>query len=104
MKVIRLSIVALVLMFSAQFASAQVRVGANIHIGYNTPRRVVYAPAPVYYQPQPVYYERPVYVNRPVYYRNGYRRVVYRRPVYRQHYKVYPGRGHGWGRGHGRRW
>ena len=107
MKFIKFSIIALVLTVSAQFAKAQVRVGATIHIGYQ-PRTVVY---PAYYEePAPVYYERPVYVNR-VYYRPGYRRAYYRpqyrRVVYREHY--YEGRGHGrghgngWGRG-GRRW
>jgi hypothetical protein len=107
MKLIKFSVIALVLTVSAQFAKAQVRVGATIHIGYQ-PRTVVY---PAYYEePAPVYYERPVYVNR-VYYRPGYRRAYYRpqyrRVVYREHY--YEGRGHGrghgngWGRG-GRRW
>jgi hypothetical protein len=107
MKFIKFSIIALVLTVSAQFAKAQVRVGATIHIGYQ-PRTVVY---PAYYEePAPVYYEQPVYVNR-VYYRPGYRRAYYRpqyrRVVYREHY--YEGRGHGrghgngWGRG-GRRW
>nr|WP_294944471.1 hypothetical protein [uncultured Mucilaginibacter sp.] len=109
MKLIKFSIIALVLAATTQFANAQVRIGANIHIGYNQPRRVVY---PSYYEePAPVYYERPVYVARPVYYRPAYRRVYYRpqyrRVVYREHY--YEGRGHGrghgngWGRG-GRRW
>lgn len=106
MKLIRFSILALVLAFSAQFAKAQVRVGANIHIGYNQP---VY---PAYYNaPAPVYYERPVYYNRPVYYRGGHRRVVYRN-YYRPQYRSFHGRGHygrgfegrGRGRGHGRGW
>ena len=107
MKLIKFSIIALVLAFSAQFAKAQVRVGATIHIGYQ-PRRVVY---PAYYEePAPVYYEQPVYVNRPVYYerpvyRRAYYRPQYRRVVYREHYYEGRGhgRGHGWGRG-GRRW
>lgn len=101
MKFIKFSIIALVLAFSAQFAKAQVRVGATIHIGYQ-PRRVVY---PAYYEePAPVYYEQPVYVNRPVY-RRVYYRPQYRRVVYREHYYEGRGhgRGHGWGRG-GRRW
>lgn len=101
MKLIKFSIIALVLAFSAQFAEAQVRVGATIHIGYQ-PRRVVY---PAYYEePAPVYYEQPVYVNRPVY-RRVYYRPQYRRVVYREHYYEGRGhgRGHGWGRG-GRRW
>lgn len=103
MKLIRFSIVALLVTFSMQFAKAQVRVGANIHIGYNSPQRVVYAPS--YYEPAPVYYERPVYVRRPVYYRPGYRGVMYRRPYYRQDFYRGP-RFHGRGHGHayGRRW
>jgi hypothetical protein len=35
MKLIKFSIIALVLAATAQFANAQVRIGANIHIGYN---------------------------------------------------------------------
>ncbi|TFF35341.1 hypothetical protein [Mucilaginibacter psychrotolerans] len=105
MKFIKFSIIALVLTASVQFAKAQVRVGASIHLGYNQPRRIVH---PVYYsEPAPVYYEQPVYVNRPVYvapiYRRVYYRPQYRRVVYREHFYEGHGRGHGWGRG-GRRW
>jgi len=100
MKFIKLSIIALVLTISAQFAKAQVSVG--LHVGINQPRRIVYA------EPRPVYVERPVYVvNRPVYYRGGYRRPVYRRAYYRQHYygrPVFRGHGRGHGYGHGRHW
>lgn len=99
MKFIKFSIIALVLIASAQFAKAQVRVG--VHIGYHEPyRRVVYAPAPVYY-------ERPVYYNAPVYYRPGYRRAFYgrgyNRPVFhgyrgREFDRGFRGRGHAYGR------
>lgn len=113
MKFIKFSIIALVLTVSAQFAKAQVRVGASIHIGYNQPRRVVYPayyeePRPVYYEEsRPVYYERQVYAAPPVYYR-GYRRSYYRpaynRVVYRDNYYRRHGRGHGNAWGHdGRR-
>jgi len=101
MKLIKFSIIALVLTFSMQLAKAQVSVGVGVHIG--TPVRRVYVerPYPVYETyPRTVYYARPVayrhYYRRPVYYRS-YSRPVYRHVVYREHY-----RGHG--RGHGRRW
>jgi hypothetical protein len=103
MKLIKFSIIALVLTFAGQFAKAQVQVGIGVNIGgYSRP---VYRPYPVY-ETYPVYYERPVYRAYP-------RRVIYRpayygRPSNRQVYFRGPGRGHGYGhghfRGHGRRW
>ncbi|WP_186458830.1 hypothetical protein [Mucilaginibacter achroorhodeus] len=106
MKTLRISIIALVLASSAQFAKAQVSIG----IGVNLPvRHVYYEPAPVYYDPAPVYAPAPapVYYNRPVvvggYYRPAYYgRRYYRRPVvvdrvvYRDNY--FHGRGHHFGR------
>lgn len=107
MKLIKFSIIALVLTISAQFANAQVHVGIRIGDPYPY-RRVVYQPAPVYY-PQPVYYGRPAYYPNTVVYRSGYRRAYYGRPVYYRgggYRPVFRGRGwghgHGWGHGRGR--
>ncbi|RFZ82035.1 hypothetical protein DYU05_15505 [Mucilaginibacter terrenus] len=104
MKLIKFSIIALVLTVSAQFAKAQVRVGASIHIGNDYPiYEPAYYPAPVY--ERPVYYARPAY--RRVYYRPAYRRVYYR-PAYRRgfygpgYFRGHPGRGRG--HAYGRRW
>jgi hypothetical protein len=85
MKLIKFSIIALVLTFAGQFAKAQVQVGIGVNIGG---------------------YSRPVYRAYPrrVFYRPAY----YGRPRYRQMYFRGHGRGHGYGyghgRGHGRRW
>jgi hypothetical protein len=103
MKAIKVSIIALVLMFGIKAAKAQVRVGIGVNIGtpvqyverpYYDEERVVYYNRPVYR-----HYERPVYYNeRPVYYRE--RRLE--RPVYREvhygHYSRGNGRWHGRGR------
>lgn len=83
MKVIKLSIIALIVACSFQVANAQVRVGIGVNIG--TP--VYYRPAPVVYAPAPVVYSRgPVMYRRPVKYRRHYvpvrQRAVYDRPRY----------------------
>jgi hypothetical protein len=98
MKLIKISIIALVLTCSMQFAKAQVRVGIGVNIG--TPVR--YVERPYYYDDydRVVYYDRPVavrrYYDRPVYRTRYYNRPVYRQVVYREH-----GHGRGWGNGHG---
>jgi hypothetical protein len=69
MKLIKISVIALILTCSMQLAKAQVRVGIGVHIG--TPVR--YVERPYYYDDydRVVYYDRPVrrYYGRPVYYR-----------------------------------
>ena len=107
MKLIKFSIVALILTVSAQFAKAQVQVGIGVNIGRPTRTIVVGDDYPVYRSyPRTVYYERPVYRRYPrrAYYRPAYYgRAQYRQVMYRGH-----GRGNAWGhgngRGHGRRW
>ncbi|TSD67462.1 hypothetical protein FFF34_008745 [Inquilinus sp. KBS0705] len=102
MKLIKFSIIALILTVSSQLVKAQVSVGIGVNLG--TPVRRVYVerPYPVYETyPRTVYYEQPVVYRsyRPVYRTRYYERPVYRRQVvYREHFY----RGHG--RGHGRRW
>lgn len=101
MKLIKISIISLLLTGAAQLAKAQVSVGIGVHIG--TPVHRVYyepAPAPVYYNPAPaycppaapVYYSNPVVVRR--YYRPGFFAPRYygRQVIYRDHF--YRGRGH----------
>ena len=114
MKLIRISIIALVITLGAQLAKAQVRVGIGVNIGapvryverpyYDDYGQVVYYDRPVvhrYYE-RPVYF-RPRYYERPVYFRpRYYNRPVYRQVVYRENF--YHGRGHAYGHGHGRRW
>jgi hypothetical protein len=78
MKIIKLSIIALIVACSFQVANAQVRVGIGINIG--TP--VYYAPAPVVYAPAPIIYRRPVVYRR--HYVPVRHRVVYARPHYRR--------------------
>ncbi|MDB5270171.1 MAG: hypothetical protein JWP58_3211 [Hymenobacter sp.] len=83
------------LLLSSQAASAQVSVNIG---GYYGPPRAYYGPR-YYYPPQPpvvyaaprpvIIAPRPYYAPRPVYYAP--------RPYYGY-------RGHGYGRGHGRRW
>jgi hypothetical protein len=91
MKLIKISIIALVLTLGAQFAKAQVSVGIGVNLG--APVRVI--ERPYYYDD----YDRVVYYERPV--RRYYARPVYRRQVvYREHYRGHGG-GHGRGRGHG---
>ncbi len=109
MKLMKISIIALLLTGAVQLAKAQVSVGIGVHIG--TPiHRVYYEPAPVYYDPAPaycpppppapVYYERPVVVRRyyrPAYYApRFYRRPVVTQVVYRE--RFYHDRGHHYGR------
>jgi hypothetical protein len=101
MKLIKISIIALVLTLGAQFAKAQVSVGIGVNLG--APVRVI--ERPYYYDDydRVVYYDRPVrrYYARPVYRARYYERPVYRRQVvYREHYRDHGG-GHGRGRGHG---
>ena len=78
MKIIKLSIIALIVACSFQVANAQVRVGIGVNIG--TP--VYYRPAPVVYAPAPVMYRRPVVYRRQ--YVPVRHRVVYARPHYRR--------------------
>jgi len=81
MKTIKISIIALVMVFAMQVANAQIRVGVNIGAPYHR----VYVGGPYAYGGYygPAYYNRPYvyggYYARP-YYHPYYRgRVVYRR-------------------------
>jgi hypothetical protein len=113
MKLLRISVIALVLSVGAQFAKAQVRVGIGVNIGapvryvespyYEDYDRVVYERPVVVrrYYARPAYYGGPAYYGRPAYFGpRYYNRPVYRQEVYREHFNR--GRGHGYGRGHGR--
>ena len=108
MKIIKISIAALILTLGAQFAKAQVRVGIGVNLG--APVRYVERPYDdgydrvVYERPVvvPRYYARPAYYGRRYYGPRYYNRPVYRHVVYREHFNRGRGRGHAYGRGHGR--
>jgi hypothetical protein len=81
MKFIRFSIIALVMVFSFQFAKAQ-SISVNAHFG-RPYHRVVYTKG---YYGRPVYYGRDAYYSRPHYYRARYYAPAY----YHRHYRVHP--------------
>lgn len=94
MKLIKISIIAFVLLFSFQLVKAQsISIGASF--GYHYPhRRVIVAnnyPAYGYYDhprcySRDVYYARPVYYGEPRYYvARNYYRSYYHRPYYPMH-------------------
>ncbi|QEM10292.1 hypothetical protein [Mucilaginibacter rubeus] len=85
MKFIRFSIIALVMVFSFQFAKAQsVYVSAHFGRPYH---RVVYTDG---YYGRPAYYGRDAYYGRPYYYRARYYRSGYYAPAYyHRHYRVH---------------
>jgi hypothetical protein len=82
MKTLKLAIAAVILAFSVQAASAQVRLGVNIGTPPPPPRHVVVVRPPVH---------REVIVRhappRRVYYKPVHRKVVYH-PAYRQNVRV----------------
>ncbi|MDB5010918.1 MAG: hypothetical protein JWR67_1004 [Mucilaginibacter sp.] len=98
MKIIKISVIAIALIFSIQFANAQVSFGVRIGYPARYQRVIVERPydynGPEYYHPYAYheYYERPVYrhYGRP-FYRHDERRF-YRhdeRSYYRRPYRVY---------------
>lgn len=99
MKLIKISTIAFVMLFSFQFAKAQgISIGASF--GYHYPhRRIIVAdnyPAYGYYN-RPVYNGRPIYAERPVYYGQTHYYVAhnYYRPYYhRGYYRSYGYRRH----------
>ncbi len=94
MKLIKISIIAFVMLFSFQFANAQsISIGASFGYRYPHHRVIVanYHPAYSYYH-RPVYYGRRVYYNSPVYYEQPRYYVArhYYRPYYhRSYYRPY---------------
>jgi len=86
MKFIRFSVIALVMVFSFQFAKAQ-SVYVSAHFG-RPYQRVVYTDG---YYGRPVYYSRNVYYSRPYYYPvRYYRSDYYCAPAYyHRHYRVH---------------
>jgi len=84
MKLIKISIITLAILFSFQFAKAQsISIGASF--GYRYPHhKVIVADDYRPYYAEPVYYDRSVYYERPRYYASrSYCRPYYHSTYYR---------------------